>query len=424
MSETRAISFSTLGQRATAPIIARLMDAALERQDLLSLAVGFTDNATLPVAPFAAAVAALTAPGRPPEPLQYGTNQGRPGLRGLLAARLAREEGWGEPRVAPDHFMVTNGSQQALYLAMQALCDPGDIVLVDRPSYFVFLELLKGLGLEARSLPVDAAGRLDCRGLDALLAAMLADGSVARLKGVYFVGYFSNPSGRSLPADEKRALARTLAARGLFLPTIEDAAYRQMAFDGSAGAPSILALAEWAAFPRMYAGTLTKPFATGLKVGYACCTDADWRGRMLHLKGHHDFGTAHLNQAVLERVLETGAFDAQLAVLRPSYGRKMRVLHEALAAGGLAAHGWRWTPPGGGLYLWLTAPAGLDLGMDSAFCRACLDAGVLYVPGELCFGDAPERNTARLSFGVLGEAELREAARRFCAVAARAAALS
>jgi 2-aminoadipate transaminase len=421
MSESpRSIAFSELGRRAAPPVIARLMNAALESRDLLSLAVGFTDNTTLPVGPFAAAVAALTAAGRSPELLQYGTNQGRSGLRRLLAARLEREEGWSAGRADPERFFVTNGSQQALYLAMQALCDPGDIILVERPSYFVFLELLRGLGIEARSLPVAADGTLDLPALDALLTAMALDGSARRLKAIYLIGYFANPSGHSLGVAEKRGLARTLAAHGLYLPTIEDAAYRQMAFDGSAGAPSILSLDDWAEFPRLYAGTLTKPFATGLKVGYGCCTDGEWLARMLHLKGHHDFGTANFNQAVLERVLGDGTFDAHLARLRPSYAWKMRVLHEALLAGGLAARGWRWTPPAGGLYLWLTAPAGLDLGIDSAFCCACLVAGVLYVPGDLCFGDAPQRNTARLSFGVLAEEELREAARRFCAVAAGA----
>ncbi len=419
MSEIRPIPFSALGRRAAPPIIARLMTAALENPQLLSLAAGFTDNATLPVDPFARAVASLTAPGGSPELLQYGTNQGRPGLRRLLAERLAREEGWTADRVEAAQLVVTNGSQQALYLAMQALCDPGDIVLVDRPSYFVFLEMLRGLGVEARSLPVGADGRLDLPALDALLEGMARDGSARRVKAVYVIGYFSNPSGRSLDTAEKRGLARVLTTHGMVVPTIEDAAYRQMAFDGAAGAPSILALEDWAAFPRLYAGTLTKPFATGLKVGYGVCTAPEWLARMLHVKGHHDFGTANLNQTVLEQVLADGTFDAHLARIRPAYERKMRVLHAALLAGGLAARGWTWRQPRGGLYLWLTAPTGADLGIDSEFFHRCVTAGVLYVPGELCYGDRPAKNTARLTFGVLAEAELTEAARRFCSVAGR-----
>jgi 2-aminoadipate transaminase len=141
---------------------------------------------------------------------------------------------------------------------------------------------------------------------------------------------------------------------------------------------------------------------------------------MLHVKGHHDFGTAHFNQAVLEQVVSSGAFDTQLARIRPAYESKMRVLHGALAEAGLRAAGWTWSEPQGGLYLWLAAPEGTDTSMNSEFCAACIRAGVLYVPGDLCFGDDARRNYVRLSFGVLGGTELLDAGRRFARVASRA----
>ena len=392
---------------------------ALDNPRLLSLAAGFTDTRTMPVAAVQAAVAALSAQSTPPEWLQYGSNQGGPRLRELLAARLAAQDPGLDPAATAASLFVTNGSQQALYLAMQALCDPGDIVLVDRPSYFVFLELLTGLGVQARSLPVDAAGRLDSLALGTLLDAMKTRGELGRLKAVYFVSYYSNPSGRSLDAAEKTALATTLAAHGVMVPVIEDAAYRELWFAAPHSAPSVLALPSWAGFPKLYLSTLTKPFASGLKVGWGVCSDDDWLARMLHTKGHHDFGTANFNQAVCEQVLVTGGLDAQLAVSRPAYAGKMRALHEALTSAGLAGLGWRWREAEGGLYLWLEAPAGLDTGLDSAFCRACVGAGVLYVPGELCFGDDAPKNFIRLSYGVLAEPDLAEAARRFVGVAAQ-----
>jgi 2-aminoadipate transaminase len=302
---------------------------------------------------------------------------------------------------------------------MQVLCDPGDIVLVDRPSYFVFLELLTGLGVQARSLPVDAAGRLDPAALGALLGAMKSRGELGRLKAFYFVSYYSNPSGRSLDTAEKNSLATTLSAHGVVLPVIEDAAYRELWFATPHPARSVLALPAWAAFPKLYLSTLTKPFASGLKVGWGVCSDADWLARMLHTKGHHDFGTANFNQAVCEQVLAYGGLDVQLAVSRPAYAAKMRALHGALMTAGLAGLGWRWREAEGGLYLWMEALAGLDTGLDSAFCRACVAAGVLYVPGELCFGDDAPKNFIRLSFGVLAEPDLAEAARRFVGVAAQ-----
>lgn len=414
-------SFSLLGQRSRPPTIARLMALMLENPKLLSLAAGFTDNRTLPVAAVRAAVDALAARPGEPQYLQYGTNQGRPGLRSRLADRLLAQEPElrTEAETIRKNFFVTNGSQQALYLAMQVLCDPGDIVLVDRPSYFVYLEMLTGLGVRARSLPLDAEGRIDGPALRALLAAMRERGELSRLKAVYFVSYFSNPSARSLDEAEKTAIADALSAEGAVVPVVEDAAYRELYFETPHPARSVLSLPAWAGFPRLYLSTLTKPFASGLKVGYGTCTDAALLGKMMHVKGHHDFGTANFNQAILEQVMEVGGLDAQLAVIRPAYRRKMRALHDALTQSGLQELGWRWRVPGGGLYLWLEAPAACDTGLDSAFCRACVEAGVLYVPGELCFGDEAPRNFARLSFGVLGEDDLAEAGRRFTAVARR-----
>lgn len=411
--------FSSLGQRAQSPTIARLMAMALENPKLLSLAAGFTDNRTLPVTAVQAAVQALASQPGAPDYLQYGTNQGRPELRALLAERLLQQEPGLDADAVKRGFFITNGSQQALYLAMQVLCDPGDIVLVDRPSYFVYLEMLAGLGVQARSLPVDAAGRIDGAALRALLADLRARGDLARLKAVYFVSYFSNPSARSLDEEEKTAIAEALTAAGVIVPVVEDAAYRELYFETAHPARSVLSLPAWAAFPKLYLSTLTKPFASGLKVGYGTSSDPELLARMLHVKGHHDFGTAHFNQAILEQVLAHGGLDAQLAVIRPAYLRKMRALHAALIDAGLPALGWRWAVPTGGLYLWLTAPATLDTGLESAFCRACIEAGVLYVPGELCFGDDAPKHFIRLSFGVLAEAELTEAGRRFAAVARR-----
>jgi 2-aminoadipate transaminase len=413
------VAFSALGQRAQPPTIARLMTMALEAPNLLSLAAGFTDNATLPVEFVRDATSALLNDPGDREFLQYGTNQGRPRLRQLLADRLATTEQGLDAAALQRGLFVTNGSQQALYLAMQVIADPGDIILVDRPSYFVFLEMLTGLGLRAVSLPTSDDGRIDAPALGALLDALANRGESKRIKAVYFVSYFSNPSARSLEVVEKNAIAHELAARGLHIPVVEDAAYRELYYSEAPAAPSVLSLTAWTEFPKLYTATLTKPFATGLKVGYGFCTDETWLKKMLHVKGHHDFGTTNFNQAILEHALFSGNYERQLAHIRPAYERKMRALHESLLGEGLPALGWNWAVPTGGLYLWLSGPRELETGLDSAFCRACLEAGVLYVPGELCFGDDAPRHFIRASFGVLNERDLAEAGRRFVAVAKR-----
>jgi 2-aminoadipate transaminase len=413
------VAFSSLGQRAQPPTIAKLMAMALETPNLLSLAAGFTDNATLPVDFVRVATEAMLGNPGDREFLQYGTNQGRPRLRQQLAERLAKIELGLDATELQRGLFITNGSQQALYLAMQVLADPGDIILVDRPSYFVFLEMLSGLGLRAVSMPVDAEGKIDAPALGTLLDGLASNGEAQRIKAVYFVSYFSNPSARSLDEAEKNAIAGMLSSRGLLIPVVEDAAYRELYYSEAPAARSVLSLPTWRDFPKLYTATLTKPFATGLKIGYGLCTDEAWLKKMLHVKGHHDFGSANFNQAILEHALTTGNYDGELARIRPAYERKMRALHEALVHEGLPAAGWTWAAPSGGLYLWLEAPATLETGLDSAFCRACLDAGVLYVPGELCFGDQPAKNFIRLSFGVLGERDLAEAGRRFVTVVKR-----
>ncbi|MCF7759424.1 MAG: PLP-dependent aminotransferase family protein [Cephaloticoccus sp.] len=410
------LSFSALGQRAQPPTIARLMSAALENPTLLSLAAGFTDSSSLPLPAVSAAVNALVGQ-KANESLQYGMNQGRPLLRKLLAQHLAQWEPDLVDTAVDQRFFVSNGSQQALYLAMQVLCEPGDIVLVDRPSYFVFLEMLAAMGVRAVSLPVDETGRLDAPAITALLDRLAQAGDTRRIKAVYLVSYFSNPSSRSLFEGEKVALAQSLMTRNLIIPVIEDAAYRDLFFSVRPEARSVLTVPEWSEFPKLYLSTLTKPFATGLKVGYGYCTDAEWLARMLYTKGHHDFGTANFNQAVLEHIIADGGLERQLTVIRALYQRKMHALHDTLLQEGLPDLGWTWAKPTGGLYLWLKAPDRVDTGLDSAFFHHCITAGVLYVPGALCFGDETPRNYVRLSYGVLPVAELGEAARRFVQVA-------
>ncbi len=413
-----AVRLSATGRRAHAPQITRLMALALETPGLLSLAAGFTDNKTLPAAFITEAVTTLAREAADdPDHLQYGTNQGRLGLRREIARRLVAREPALDAAALSDSTFITNGSQQALYLAMQVLCEPGDIVLVDRPSYFVFLEMLAGMGIEARSIPTTEDGRVDGSGLRRLLREIEAGGERQRLKAVYFVSYFSNPSGRTLAADDKDQIAHALGETGFVVPVLEDAAYRDLFFDRAPAASSVLSRPAWSAFPRLYAFTLTKPFASGLKVGGGICTDPAWRSAMLHVKGHQDFGTANFNQTLCERALLSGAFDEHLTVLRASYRTKMHLLHDTLETAGLRDLGWRWQAPEGGLYLWLQAPAGLDTGIDSDFCRACLAEGVLYVPGELCHGDAPPADRVRLSYGVLNGERLAEAGRRFATAA-------
>ena len=266
-------------------------------------------------------------------------------------------------------------------------------------------------------LPARPDGALDLPGCEQMISALGASARRGRVKALYLMSYFGNPSGISRTEAEKIALAGMLERAGLIVPVLEDAAYRDLGFAGTWPARSVLALDAYRAFPRLYLGTLTKPFATGLKIGYAHATERGWFDRMCWLKGHEDFGSANFPQAILEAVIESGALERHIAGLRATYAAKMHALDAALEAGGLRALGWTWARPEGGLYLWLRAPDGIDTDGEGPFWRACMHERVLYVPGSLCLAAPAERRFVRLSFGVLAGEMLAEAAARFCRAA-------
>ncbi len=417
-SSNLKVSYSKLGQNLVPSAIASVMTIALENPDILSLAAGFTDSHSLPVLDVGDAVKSLSERSGLPEYLQYGTNQGRSALRSRVADRLMTQDGVSFDEEDRKKVFITNGSQQALFLATQVLCDTSDIVFVESPSYFVYLEMLKGEGVEARSLPTRGDGSIDLPAFEKELVGMRKSGEIGRVKAVYLVSYFSNPSGESRSEKEKTGLADVLRRLGEPIAVIEDAAYRELHFTNEQHpARSIVSLNAFDGIPCLYLTTLTKPFATGLKIGSGFCTDADWLERILWLKGHHDFGSSNFTQAILEEVLSDGRFDNHLRVIRKIYQEKMNALNAALCDGGLAEVGWSWKKPSGGLYLWLKAPEALDTRMGSEFWRACCQNGVLYVPGDLCYGGVEVFDNVRLSFGVLEQEKLKEAARRFAETA-------
>ena len=411
------IHFSKLGREIQPPVIVDLMARALANPELLSLAAGFTDNAVLPRELVGRYATELTREGLDEEPLQYGQNQGRQRLRELTCDWISTHPGERAGAFDPAELFVTNGSQQALYLAIQAICDPGDIVLVEEPSYFVCLEMLKGLGLRPVGIPCDDTGAILPDAFVDLLRTLDANGERARVKAIYLVSYFCNPSSRSLELDEKIQVAEHLLEQGYQIPVIEDAAYRELYYDAPHAAPSIISLDAFVPFPKLYLGTYTKPFATGLKTGYGYCSHSEWLAKILGIKGHQDFGSAHFNQAIVERVLDDGLYVEHLAKIQEHYAHKAAVLDEVLTAGGLREAGWRWEMPKGGLIIWVRAPAGTDLRMQSDFCKRCIEHGVLYVPGDLCFSSGKPWHCARLAVGTLPEDRLREAAERFVDVA-------
>jgi 2-aminoadipate transaminase len=386
---------------------------AIETPGLISLAAGLVDAESLPAAEVADAVAALMAdPAAARAALQYGSTQGYAPLREKVLAEVRAADG--DTGLSPDDVVLTTGSQQLLYLLGEALFDPGDIVIAEAPSYFVYHGVLGSHGVRVLAVPMDAGG-MCMDALEALLGRLEAAGELPRVKLIYTVDYFQNPTGLTLAAGRRPRLvdlARRFSKHRRIL-ILEDAAYRELRYDGP-DLPSLKSFDPANEFV-VLASTFSKPCAPGLKTGYALLP-RDLVGPVCHLKGNHDFGSANLNQHILDRLLDTGAYRRHVETLRGVYRAKRDAMLRALDAEFADWPAVTWTRPGGGLYVWLTFPPHVDTGAGGPLADRALAEGVLYVPGE--YGHVPDergnlpRNEARLSFGVADPGTIAEGVRR------------
>jgi 2-aminoadipate transaminase len=413
---TVPLSRAAKSQRTTDSPISFYIQKAFENPEIVSFAAGLVDEESLPVAPvLAAANDLLRDAGAARAALQYGSTQGTPKLREQALALVCDADGAkpSELNLAPADVCITTGSQQLLYLLGEVLFDAGDIVITEAPSYFVYHSLLQSHGARVLTVPMDEDGmRVDL--LEALLEKLKRDGQLPRVKLVYTVDYFQNPTGLTLSVPRRQQLVEVVkgystAHRILIL---EDAAYRELRFTGS-DLPSVKRFDPTNEFV-VYTSTFSKPFAPGLKTGYALMPK-DVMAPVLHLKGSHDFGSTNLAQHLLSRLIASGEYAKQAEALRGVYKLKADAMLAALDAHFADVPCAKWTVPAGGFYVWLTLD-GIDTGPEGPLVQAALDAGVMYVPGQ--FGHVPDeagrvpKNECRLCYGVATPEQVTEGIRR------------
>ena len=252
--------------------------------------------------------------------------------------------------------------------------------------------------------------------LDEKLAELESAGMLDRVKMIYLVSYYENPSGISL-SKERRQQAVQLAIKWSKLQRIhilEDAAYRELHYDGPA-LPSVWSFDEEKKHV-ILAQTFSKSFSPGIRVGFGV-VPSDLVSPICDRKGNEDFGSANFNQHLLATVFEQNAYYPHVERLQISYRQKRDCMLDAADKYFSQLQDVSWVHPHGGLYVWMTLPDAIETGFESElFQQATKVEGVMYVPGELCqAGDACEkipRNQMRLSFGVQSEEGIRKGMQR------------
>jgi DNA-binding transcriptional MocR family regulator len=308
----------------------------------------------------------------------YGPAQGDVQLRVALADYL-RERSL---QVTPASILVTAGVTQGLALAAAALAQPGDVVLVEQPTYLGLLHQLRMAGLQPISVPVDQEGiRLDA--LDKIAAQ-------TRARFLYTIPSFQNPTGSCLSLDRRRDLLALARSHGFLI--LEDDIYGLLAYDAPAP-PALAALDEHGLV--LYLTSFSKVLMPGLRLG--CLVAPPFlRERLLSLRLAADLVSPSLLQQTLAAFLQGGGLRRHLRRVLPVYrGRR-----DALVAG-LQAHippPLQWTHPAGGFCTWLTLPRHRGL---ADIVRLMLDQGWEIAPGDVFLAQPGSDLHVRLCFGSL-----------------------
>ena len=371
----------------------RALFAVAARPEVVSLAGGMPNISALPLDAVGEMAGQLVAD-RGAVALQYGSGQGDPGLREGICEVMSLEG----IRAHPDEVVVTVGSQQALDLITRIFVDPGDVVLAEGPSYVGALGTFASYEADVVHVPMDDDGLIP----DAL-AAVLARLGPRRPKFLYTCPSFHNPAGVSLPAPRRAEILAICQRAGL--PVVEDNPYGLLGFDGE---PLRALRADDANV--IYLGTFSKTIAPGLRVGWAVAP-AGVRDRLVLAAESAVLCQSSFTQLLVREYLATQPWREQVKVFRELYRERRDAMLDSLRAS-LPA-GCRWTSPGGGFYVWLRLPPGLDA---KAMLPRAITARVAYVPGTGFFSGGAGADHLRLSYCFPEPDRIREGVRRLAGV--------
>lgn len=360
------------------------------RPDVISLAGGLPFVGGIPSTDISTVMEGVLKDGFA-EALQYGSTEGHEGLRSRLVEVMA-EEGI---RADPEHILVTTGSQQALDLLARVFVDPGDVIVVEGPTYVGALSAFRPTSPSFVTVALDDSGmRTD------LLEAELERHRDAPPKFIYVVPTFQNPGGVTMSPARRRHLLEL--ARKYDILIVEDNPYGLLRFEGRHVEP----LATRDAGRVVYLGTLSKIVFPGIRVGwvYARPPIID---RLVKLKQGADLCSSALGQMFAEAYLGQGLWKKNLDRLRPVYLSRRDAMLEALAEH--FPEGASWTNPEGGLFVWATLPEYLD---SAKMLPLSIESKVAYVPGSAFYPDGSGAHHMRLNFSFPTEERIAEGIKR------------
>ena len=356
----------------------RSLFAVASRPEIVSLAGGMPNLSALPMEMMAEVVRELVATNGT-EALQYGSGQGHPQLREQICEVMALEG----IRANPDDVIVTTGSQQALDLISRIFIDPGDVVLVEAPSYVGALGTFSQYQASVVHVETDNDGMVPAALVEAI-KTVRATGR--KIKFLYLIPNYQNPTGVMLSAVRRTEILEICAREEIFI--VEDNPYGLLGFDG----PAPNAMRAQDSENVIYLGSFSKTIASGLRVGWALVPQSI-KDKIVIASESSILCPSNFTQLTISSYLKNQPWRDQIASFVDLY----RVRRDAMLES-LEAHFPKeatWTKPGGGFYVWITLPPEID---TKAMVPKAIVAKVAYVPGIAFYADGFGSWQMRLSY--------------------------
>ena len=375
----------------------RALFAVASRPEVVSLAGGMPFVQALNLEVMGQTVQRLIAE-RGAVALQYGSGQGDVHLREQILEVM-------EPvgvRAHPDDIVVTTGSQMALDLVTRVFCNPGDVVLVEAPSYVGALGVFRAYECDVVHVAMDDEG-LNPVALTEAIDAVRASGRT--IKMIYTIPSFHNPAGVTQGPQRRREILDIARRAGVLV--LEDDPYGLLGFDGE---PPRAMRADDDGDNVIYLGSFSKTIASGLRVGWAVAPHGV-REKLVLAAESAVLCPSNFAQLTVSEYLATQPWREQIKTFRELYRERRDALMESVAA--LMPQGTTWTVPAGGFYSWLTLPEGLDA---KAMLPRAVAALVAYVPGTGFYVNGDGRRNLRLSYCYPEPERIREGVRRLAGV--------
>lgn len=355
----------------------RALFAVANRPEIVSLAGGMPNIKDLPLGDISEHLAEMICRNGA-QVFQYGSGQGEPEFRQQITEVMALEG----ISAHADDIVITAGSQQGLDLVTRIFCDPGDVIVAESPSYVGALGTFASYQTKVVHVPCDDEG-IDPTGLRETLTNIKAEGR--SIKFLYTIPNHNNPAGVTQPWQRRMEVMAVCNQFGVLV--VEDNPYGLLSLD----APPIPAMRSMDP-DVIYLGTFSKIFAPGFRVGWVLAPHAV-REKLVLAQESATLCPPVFSQFAIGNYLANNDWKGQITVFQDMYRRRRDAMLGALEEH--MPHSCTWTKPGGGFFVWVTLPEGID---SQSMLPRGVNNRVAFVPGSAFYADGQGANNVRLSY--------------------------